>query len=230
MTDDDRETDPSTKSGHIRERPEPLLYRGLVWVAERILRPRPSHSAASDDGRSVEPSTEGAHVRSNRVRPWRLPSLSRAIARFFRRDRGVRDDAQTNTDGRNDDRGAGNSPAAGTNTMVKHWSEVSSPEERVRTIAETMQVSRHVEWVAGQAEVDEDTAQEVLESMVNEGVLATWEAEPEGRVYKVNEGRQVMAMLREIGEETDDGGIYLSPDIVDEMETSHPTMDERQEE
>jgi predicted transcriptional regulator len=179
-----------------------------------------------DDGRGVEPSTEDADIRSNAVRPWSVPSLARAIARLKQRARKRREDDQIDADACRTDRGAVNSLAAGTNTMVKDWSEVSSPEERVRTIAETMQVSRRVEWVAEQAGVNEDAAQKVLESMVNEGVLATWEADPEGRVYTVNEGRQLMAMLCEIGEETNDGGIYLSPDVVDEMETAHPDVDE----
>jgi hypothetical protein len=39
-----------------------------------------------------------------------------------------------------------------------------------------------------------------------------------------------MDRLRDLGEVTDDGGIHIPPDVVDEMETARPGVDGTNEE
>lgn len=54
---------------------------------------------------------------------------------------------------------------------VDEWKEQTTSEERVRTVARGMQSPRSVAWVASEAHVDEDTTQEVLARLVEEGML-----------------------------------------------------------
>lgn len=104
-------------------------------------------------------------------------------------------------------------------TMPDDWAEVSSPSERVRTIAESMRLSRPPEWVAEQAEVDIATARDVLTQMVDDGELVTWTTE-RGRVFALNEGQAFVSHLRDIGIDTDEG-ILIPHEVVNELELSH---------
>ena len=54
---------------------------------------------------------------------------------------------------------------------VDNWKEQTASEERVQAVARGMQSPRSVAWVASEAHVDEDTTQEVLARLVEEGML-----------------------------------------------------------
>jgi len=99
--------------------------------------------------------------------------------------------------------------------MPKDWTNLSTPEQRVRTIAESMQGSRTVEWVAQQAEVDVATAKSVLDDMVDEGILIQNDSR-----YEVNGHRALADAIRDIGEETEDG-ILIPWDVIEEYESSN---------
>jgi len=60
---------------------------------------------------------------------------------------------------------------------VDEWKEQTTSEERVRTVARGMQSPRSVAWVASEAHVDEDTTQEVLVRLVEEGMLTEKECD-----------------------------------------------------
>jgi len=105
--------------------------------------------------------------------------------------------------------------------MPEDWTDVSSAEERVRTIAESMSMARTVEWVAAQAETHEDTARGVLTEMVDDGELITWTGRRDECVYAVNEGRQLVDYLRKIGVETAEG-ILIPHGVVEDLEAGHP--------
>ena len=97
--------------------------------------------------------------------------------------------------------------------MPEDWTDISTPEVRVRTIAESMNDSRTVEWVAQQGEVDVAIAQDVLDDMVDEGILIQ-----DGSRYEVNEYRALADAIRDIGEETEDG-ILIPWGVIEEYES-----------
>lgn len=72
---------------------------------------------------------------------------------------------------------------------------------------------RTVGWVAEQAEVDEETAQDVLAEMVDAGTLTR-----DGDRYEVNEYAAVADYIRDIGEETEEG-ILIPWETIDEFES-----------
>jgi DNA-binding transcriptional regulator YhcF (GntR family) len=60
---------------------------------------------------------------------------------------------------------------------VDEWKEQTTSEERVRAVARGMQSPRSVAWIASEAHVDEDTTQEVLAQLVEEGMLTEREGD-----------------------------------------------------
>ena len=55
--------------------------------------------------------------------------------------------------------------------MTDSWTDTTTARERVETIATTLSEPRTVNWVADQAQVEWDTANRHLESLVEAGVL-----------------------------------------------------------
>jgi hypothetical protein len=60
---------------------------------------------------------------------------------------------------------------------VDEWKEQTTSEERVRAVARGMQSPRSVAGVASEAHVDEETTQEVLVRLVEEGMLTEKECD-----------------------------------------------------
>jgi predicted transcriptional regulator len=60
---------------------------------------------------------------------------------------------------------------------VDEWKEQTTSEERVRAVARGIQSPRSVSWIASEAHVDEDTAQQVLVRLVEEGMLTEKECD-----------------------------------------------------
>jgi len=58
-----------------------------------------------------------------------------------------------------------------SNPGVDEWKEQTTSEERVQAVARGMQSPRSVAWVASEAHVDEDTTQEILVRLAEEGML-----------------------------------------------------------
>jgi DNA-binding transcriptional ArsR family regulator len=57
--------------------------------------------------------------------------------------------------------------------MVDSWTDSTTARDRVETIATTLSEPQTVNWVAGQAEVEWETAKRHLESLADTGILTT---------------------------------------------------------
>jgi hypothetical protein len=68
-----------------------------------------------------------------------------------------------------------------SNPGVDEWKEQTTSEERVRAVARGMQSPQSVAWIASEAHVDEDTTQEVLVRLVEEGMLIEEECDGSSR-------------------------------------------------
>jgi len=85
------------------------------------------------------------------------------------------------------------------------WIEHTTPDERVRTVSETVSVPRTPAWIAEVAAVDETTARDVLSRLAAEGTLSMTVSKGEQRYAPAEEHkreREVQELLA--GNDRDD--------------------------